>query len=90
MEEKVLVQEISYPFYGDFVFFLEVGSKLLWIIQLPLTETTQNEKFCLETKIFVIDGILLQPWVLVLGSFLKLLLSILEPVVETTAVKESG
>lgn len=90
MDEKVLVQEISYPFYGDFVFFLEVGSKLLWIIQLPFTETTQNEKFCLETKIFVIDGILLQPWVLVLGSFLKLLLSILEPVVETTAVKESG
>lgn len=81
---------MSYPFYGDLVLFLEVGSELLWIIQLPFTETSQNEKFCLETEILVIDGVLLQPWVLILSSLLKLLLRVLEPVVETIAVDGSG
>lgn len=83
-------REMLYPFYGDFVLFLEVGSELLWIIQLPFTETSQNEKFCLKTEILVVDGVFLQPWVRILGSLLKLFLCVLEPVIEAIAVDESG
>jgi hypothetical protein len=86
----IKIHEMPYPLDSDFVLFLEVCPELLWIIQLPFTETRQNEKFCLQTEVVVVDGVLFQPWILILSSLLKLLLGILEPVVKAIIDQESG